>query len=76
MDETTHGISDKVLDRAFTIEFWDIDLDAYPRWGTRDISKEHVDEVRLLLTDLMTSLRPASRGRLRIGRGQRLARRI
>ena len=26
MDETTHGISDKVLDRAFTIEFWDVDL--------------------------------------------------
>ena len=24
MDETTMGISDKVLDRAFTLEFWDI----------------------------------------------------
>ena len=31
MDETTHGISDKVLDRAFTLEFWNIDLDSYPR---------------------------------------------
>lgn len=29
MDETTHRISDKVLDRAFTIEFWDVDLDRY-----------------------------------------------
>ena len=59
MDETTHGISDKVLDRAFTIEFWDVDLEQYPRWGKRDLSKEHEQAARLLLTDLMTSLRPA-----------------
>ena len=59
MDETTHGISDKVLDRAFTIEFWDVDLDAYPRWGKRDLSGEQEDEVRLLLADLIVSLRPA-----------------
>lgn len=59
MDETTHGISDKLLDRAFTIEFWDVDLEAYPRWGTQDISEEQENEVRQLLTDLTTSLRPA-----------------
>ena len=59
MDETTHGISDKILDRAFTIEFWDIDLEAYPRWGARDLSRKQEDEVRLLLTGLMKSLRPA-----------------
>ena len=59
MDETTHGISDKVLDRAFTIEFWDVDLEQYPHWGKRDLSNEHEQAVRLLLTDLMTSLRPA-----------------
>ena len=59
MDETTHGISDKVLDRAFTIEFWDVDLEAYPRWGKRDLSGEQEDEVRLLLADLMASLRSA-----------------
>ncbi len=29
MDETTHPISDKVLDRAFTLEFWQVDLAAY-----------------------------------------------
>ena len=29
MDETTHVFSDKVLDRAFTMEFWDIDLATY-----------------------------------------------
>ena len=59
MDETTHGISDKVLDRAFTIEFWDVDLERYPSWGKRDISNEHEQAARSLLTDLMTSLRPA-----------------
>ena len=41
MDETTHGISDKVLDRAFTIEFWDVDLEQYPGWGKRNLSNEH-----------------------------------
>ena len=29
MDETTHPFSDKVLDRAFTMEFWEIDIEAY-----------------------------------------------
>jgi hypothetical protein len=29
MDETTHPFSDKVLDRAFTLEFWDVDLHAF-----------------------------------------------
>ena len=35
MDETIHAFSDKVLDRAFTIEFWDVDLDAFAGkfWG-------------------------------------------
>ncbi len=28
MDETTHSFSDKVLDRAFTLEFWDVNLHA------------------------------------------------
>jgi hypothetical protein len=35
MDESTHPFSDKVLDRAFTLEFWDVDLarffSRYPR---------------------------------------------
>ena len=26
------GISDKVLDRAFTLEFWDVDVDRWPGW--------------------------------------------
>ena len=29
MDETTHAFSDKVLDRAFTLEFWNVQLDKY-----------------------------------------------
>lgn len=29
MDETTYAFSDKVLDRAFTLEFWEVDLDAF-----------------------------------------------
>ncbi len=29
MDETTHAFSDKVLDRAFTLEFWDVDLQRF-----------------------------------------------
>ena len=59
MDETTHGISDKVLDRAFTIEFWDIDLASYPRWGKRDLSDENEKFARDLLEELMESLKPA-----------------
>lgn len=59
MDETTHGISDKVLDRAFTIEFWDIDLESYPHWGRRALSEEDETIARNLLAELMSSLRPA-----------------
>lgn len=29
MDESTHPVSDKVLDRAFTLEFWEVDLAAF-----------------------------------------------
>ena len=59
MDETTHGLSDKVLDRAFTLEFWDIDLDAYPRWGERLLSAEQEARCRAALRDLMRALAPA-----------------
>ena len=59
MDETTHGLSDKVLDRAFTIEFWDVDLAQYPRWGTRELHSEHEGMARKLLEELMDGLKPA-----------------
>ena len=59
MDETTHGLSDKVLDRAFVHEFWNIDLAAYPRWGTRGIDPAHETRTRDILTSLMKGLSPA-----------------
>jgi MoxR-like ATPase len=59
MDETTHGLSDKVLDRAFIFEFWEIDLAAYPRWGNRGINPAHERNVREVLIGLMLALSPA-----------------
>jgi 5-methylcytosine-specific restriction protein B len=59
MDETTHGLSDKVLDRAFVIEFWEVDLDAYPRWGARALSTGDEKRTREVLTALMSALAPA-----------------
>ena len=59
MDETTMGISDKVLDRAFTREFWDIEVDAWPGWDQSALPEADRDRVRMLLKELMTVLRPA-----------------
>lgn len=58
MDETTHGISDKVLDRAFTLEFWDIDLNHYPSWNNRGLNDALVKQVRACLQDLLDALSP------------------
>jgi len=61
-DETTHGLSDKVLDRAWVHDFWNVDLDAYPRWGARaalDAAQEAL--ARDVLTALMAALAPARR---------------
>jgi 5-methylcytosine-specific restriction protein B len=59
MDETTHGLSDKVLDRAFVHEFWNIDVASYPRWGTRQIEPANEDRARVVLVSLMKALSPA-----------------
>jgi hypothetical protein len=59
MDETTHGLSDKVLDRAFVLEFWDIELAGYDRWGTGVLDPERENRVRGLLQALMDALTPA-----------------
>ena len=56
MDETTHPFSDKVLDRAFTLEFWDVDLDQY--FATREARSETVEK---LLLELHAALRPVRR---------------
>lgn len=62
MDETTHPFSDKVLDRAFTFEFWDVDL---PGWRKRALAKgaapELVGRVGDALEALYAALYPARR---------------
>ena len=59
MDETTMGISDKVLDRAFTLEFWDIDVDAWPGWDEAGIAEPDKTSVKEILMLLMNALSPA-----------------
>lgn len=59
MDETTHGLSDKVLDRSFVIEFWDIDLDDYPHWGKKGLDSEEELRTRKVLDGLLQALSPA-----------------
>jgi 5-methylcytosine-specific restriction protein B len=58
MDETTHGLSDKVLDRAVILDFWEVDLATYPGWGKRGIPTEQETHVRQLLADLIEVLAP------------------
>ncbi|MEZ5293427.1 MAG: hypothetical protein R2745_20260 [Vicinamibacterales bacterium] len=58
MDETTHGLSDKVLDRAFVLEHWTIDLEAFPRWERNGLTPERQRKTRAVLTDLSTTLTP------------------
>jgi len=62
MDETTHAISDKVLDRAFTIEFWEVDLNAYfdRRAKERPSAIRHSKAEALLLA-LGEQLKPVRR---------------
>ena len=59
MDETTMGLSDKVLDRAFTREFWDIDVDEWPGWEACKLADDERDRVRKLLNALTAALRAA-----------------
>lgn len=58
MDETTHGLSDKVLDRASVIEFWNIDVDAFPGWKTTALEATSLALVREVLSALGKTLRP------------------
>lgn len=58
MDETTHGLSDKVLDRAYTLEFWKIDVDDYPGWAVIDLSTQAKGRVKAVLTSLSQCLSP------------------
>lgn len=58
MDETTVGISDKVLDRAFTLEFWNVEVDQWPGWSKTALGNGE-ELVRGTLKELMDSLSPA-----------------
>ncbi len=58
MDETTHGLSDKVLDRAFVFEFPSIDINRYPGWQRRNVPEATRRQVTTLLTDLHKALAP------------------
>ena len=64
MDETTHGLSDKVLDRAAVMEFWDIDVGAFPGWSSSSLTSNQTSTVQNLMTNLMEVLRP---GKLHFG---------
>ncbi len=59
MDETTMGISDKVLDRAFTLEFWDVRVERWPGWDAAGIEAPDKADVQEVLDMLMDALRPA-----------------
>ncbi|MBM7059346.1 hypothetical protein JQX08_01370 [Pseudomonas sp. UL073] len=58
MDETTHGLSDKVLDRAYTLEFWDINVEAFPGWATTTLPEGLKQTAKDLLSQLVKALEP------------------
>jgi MoxR-like ATPase len=61
MDETTHPFSDKVLDRAFTFEFWDVDLSEWRKKNVDRAAQDILDQVLSVLTSLHEALAPARR---------------
>jgi len=61
MDETTHPFSDKVLDRAFTLEFWDVDLPEFFERKAASTNGPRLLEVEALLTDVNAALRKIRR---------------
>jgi hypothetical protein len=58
MDETTHGLSDKVLDRAYTLEFWKIDVAEFPGWTTSPLDEGQKEHTKAVLTQLVMALEP------------------
>ena len=58
MDETTHGLSDKVLDRAFTLEFWNVDVAAFPGWSSITLPDGLKQRAQAVLNDLAQALAP------------------
>jgi 5-methylcytosine-specific restriction enzyme B len=62
MDESTHAFSDKVLDRVFTFEFWDVDLIAWEeRKRQKGAPPEMVGRIASVLRRAYAALWPARR---------------
>jgi MoxR-like ATPase len=62
MDESTHPFSDKVIDRAFTFEFWDVDLGEWEnRKRAGGANAAVLDRVAPHLRAIYDALRPARR---------------
>lgn len=61
MDETTHPFSDKVLDRAFTLEFWEVDLAAFFKRRAEKLGLGPNPEVEALLLKANGILTPIRR---------------
>ncbi|NOY25432.1 MAG: ATP-binding protein [Oligoflexia bacterium] len=58
MDETTHPFSDKVLDRAFTLEFWEVDLERFmQRRPDRTAADAPVEDTLLELQGMLRPIR-------------------
>ena len=58
MDETTHGLSDKVLDRAYTLEFWNISVQDFPGWKSVQLAPALKEKTQAVLTQLVDALAP------------------
>ncbi len=58
LDETTHGLSDKVLDRAYTLEFWKINVAAFPGWKTVTLPDDLKRRTQQVLSELVAALEP------------------
>jgi len=61
MDETTYPFSDKVLDRAFTFEFWEADLKAWRDRVKTEVEQSLLATVFPVLEGLYAALLPARR---------------
>lgn len=61
MDESTHPFSDKVLDRAFTFEFWEVDLEKWEQKWRTSAPDNLLGRVVKVLKDLYDALFPARR---------------
>lgn len=57
MDETTRSFSPKVIDRAFVIEFDDVDLTSFPSYTQEEVAN---NLLRVLANNLVDASRPIS----------------